>query len=105
MNDKKKGPEARRRADPKRKAEATRLLDSKKHKLESQGKREHPVTKRILEEIKIIEKINRQWKDGLITEFQFSETLDRLLVNIKRHQTDSKQLVLEDLKKNMEGEN
>jgi len=45
----------------------------------------------ILEEIKIIEKINRQWKDGLITEFQFSETLDRLLANIKRHQTESKQ--------------
>jgi hypothetical protein len=25
------------------------------------------------------------------TEFQFSETLDRLLVNIKRHQTELKQ--------------
>ena len=91
MNDKKKGSEARRRADPKRKAEAKRLLDSKKHKLGSQGEREHPVTKRILEEIKIIEKINRQWKDGLITEFQFSESLDRLLVNIKRHQIEPKQ--------------
>ena len=52
---------------------------------------EHPVTKRILEEIKIIEKINRQWKDGLITEFQFSETLDRLLANIKGYQTELKQ--------------
>jgi len=44
----------------------------------------------ILEEISIIDKINRQWKDGLITEFQFSETLDRLLANIKRHQTELK---------------
>jgi len=104
LNDKNKGPEARGRADPKRKAEATRLLDSKKHNLESQGEKEYSVTKLILEEIKIIEKINRQWKDGLITEFQFSETLDRLLANIRRHQTDSKQLVLEDLKKNLEGE-
>lgn len=45
----------------------------------------------ILEEISVIDKINRQWKDGLITEFQFSETLDRLLVNIKKHQTELKQ--------------
>jgi hypothetical protein len=45
----------------------------------------------ILEEISFIDKINRQWKDGLITEFQFSESLDRLLINIKRHQTESKQ--------------
>jgi len=45
----------------------------------------------MLEEISIIEKINRQWKGGLITEFQFSETLDRLLANIKRHQTELKQ--------------
>jgi len=52
---------------------------------------EHPVIKRILEEISVIEKINRQWKDGLITEFQFSETLDRLLLNIKGHQTGLKQ--------------
>ncbi|MBA7523228.1 hypothetical protein ES705_15351 [subsurface metagenome] len=52
---------------------------------------EHPVTTRILEEIKIIDKINRQWKDGIITEFQFSKTLDRLLANIKRYQTELKQ--------------
>jgi hypothetical protein len=45
----------------------------------------------ILKEISVIDKINRQWKDGLITEFQFSETLDRLLLNIKRHQTELKQ--------------
>lgn len=45
----------------------------------------------ILEEISVIDKINRQWKDGLITEFQFSETLDRLLANIKRHQIEIKQ--------------
>jgi len=51
----------------------------------------YPVIELILEEISVIDKINRQWKDGLITEFQFSETLDRLLVNIKRHQTELKQ--------------
>ncbi len=51
----------------------------------------HPVIELMLEEISIIEKINRQWKDGLITEFQFSESLDRLLANIKRHQTELKQ--------------
>ncbi|GAJ10276.1 unnamed protein product, partial [marine sediment metagenome] len=99
MNDKKKGPEARRRADPKHKAEAKRLFDSKKHKLESQGEREQPVIERILKEISIIEKINRQWKDGLITEFQFSNTLDRLLVNLERYQIELKQPgLLEDLK-------
>ncbi|MBA7678100.1 hypothetical protein ES703_86371 [subsurface metagenome] len=52
--------------------------------------REHPVIKQILEEINIIDKINRQWKDGVITEFQFSTTLDRILANIKRHQTELK---------------
>jgi len=52
---------------------------------------EYPVIELILEEISIIGKINRQWKDGLITEFQFSESLDRLLANIKRHQTELKQ--------------
>ena len=52
---------------------------------------EHQAVERILEEIKIIEKINRQWKDGLITEFQFSETLDRLLANIKGYQAELKQ--------------
>ncbi|MBA7478192.1 hypothetical protein ES707_13613 [subsurface metagenome] len=60
---------------------------------------EPSVTKRILEEIKIIEKINRQWKDGLITEFQFSETLDRLLANIKGYQTELKQPGPQSLKK------
>ncbi|MBA7535166.1 hypothetical protein ES705_27419 [subsurface metagenome] len=60
---------------------------------------EHPVTKRILEEISIIDKINRQWKDGLITEFQFSETLDRLLANIKGYQTELKQSSPQSLKK------
>jgi len=45
----------------------------------------------ILEGISIIDKINRQWKDGVITEFQFSETLDRILANIKRQQTEIKQ--------------
>jgi len=38
-----------------------------------------------LKEINIIAKINRQWKDGLITEYQFSKNLDQLLVNIKKH--------------------
>lgn len=51
----------------------------------------YPVIERILEEISIIDKINRQWKEGLISEFQFSETLDRLLVKIKRCQTELKQ--------------
>jgi len=55
------------------------------------AEREHPIIKQILEEINIIDKINRQWKDGVITEFQFSVTLDRLLVNIKRHQAELKQ--------------
>ena len=59
--------------------------------MKRKAKREHPVIERILEEISIIDKINRQWKDGLITEFQFSETLDRLLVNLKRYQTKLKQ--------------
>ena len=59
--------------------------------MKRKAKREHPVIERILEEISVIDKINRQWKDGIITEFQFSETLDRLLVNIKRHQTELKQ--------------
>lgn len=45
----------------------------------------------ILEETSVIEKINRQWKDGLITESQFSKTLDRLLLNIKEHKTGLKQ--------------
>ena len=60
---------------------------------------EHSVTKRILEEIRIIEKINRQWKDGLITEFQFSESLDRILANIKGYQTGLKQPGPQSLKK------
>ncbi len=51
----------------------------------------YPVIERILEEISIIDKINRQWKEGLISEFQFSETLNRILVNIKRYQTELKQ--------------
>jgi len=51
----------------------------------------HSVIERILKEISIIDKINRQWKEGLISEFQFSETLDRLLVNLKRYQTELKQ--------------
>jgi len=54
------------------------------------AEREQPAIKSILEEISIIDKINRQWKDGIITEFQFSNTLDRLLVNLKRHQTELK---------------
>ena len=59
--------------------------------MKRKAKIEHPEIKRILEEINIIDKINRQWKDGIITEFQFSATLDRLLANIKRHQTELKQ--------------
>ena len=55
------------------------------------AEREHPVIERILKEISIIDKINRQWKEGLISEFQFSETFDRLLVNLKRYQTELKQ--------------
>lgn len=49
--------------------------------------KERPVIERILKEISIIDKINRQWKEGKISEFEFSETLDRLLINIKRYQT------------------
>jgi|GEM_PF-2144285 len=52
--------------------------------------REHPIIEQISKEISIIDKINRQWKEGLISEFQFSETLDRLLVNLKRYQTELK---------------
>ena len=59
--------------------------------MKRKAKIEYPVIGRILEEISIIDKINRQWKEGLISEFQFSETLDRLLVNIKRCQTELKQ--------------
>jgi len=55
------------------------------------AEREHPVIEQILKEISIIDKISRQWKEGLISEFQFSETLDRLLVNLKRYQTELKQ--------------
>lgn len=55
------------------------------------AEREHPVIERILKEISIIDKINRQWKEGVISEFQFSETLDRLLINLKRYQTELKQ--------------
>lgn len=55
------------------------------------AEREHPVIEQILKEISIVDKINRQWKKGLISEFQFSETLDRLLVNLKRYQTELKQ--------------
>ena len=55
------------------------------------ARREHPVIEQISKEISIIDKINRQWKEGLISEFQFSETLDRLLVNLKRYQTELKQ--------------
>jgi len=54
-------------------------------------RREHPLIEQISKEISIIDKINRQWKEGLISEFQFSETLDRLLVNLKRYQTELKQ--------------
>lgn len=50
-------------------------------------KKEHSVIERILGKISIIDKINRQWKEGKISEFEFSEKLDRLLVNIKRYQT------------------
>jgi len=52
--------------------------------------REHPIIEQISKEISIIDKINRQWKEGLISEFQFSETLDRLLVNLKRYQAELK---------------
>jgi len=55
------------------------------------AEREHPVIERILKEISIIDEINRQWKEGLISEFQFSKTLDRLLANIKGYQTGLKQ--------------
>jgi len=55
------------------------------------AERKHPVIEQTLKEINIIDKINRQWKDGVITEFQFSKTLDRLLANIKRYQTELKQ--------------
>ncbi len=55
------------------------------------AEREQPAIKSILEEINIIDKINQQWKDGIITEFQFSNTLDRLLVNLKRYQIELKQ--------------
>ena len=48
--------------------------------------KEHSVIERILEKISSIDKINRQWKEGKISEFEFSEKLNRLLVNIKRYQ-------------------
>jgi len=47
---------------------------------------ERPVIKQILKEINRIDKLNREWKEGAISEYQFSEKLDRLLVNIKRYQ-------------------
>jgi len=59
--------------------------------MKRKAKIDYQVVGLILEEISIIEKINRQWKDGLITEFQFSESLDRLLANIKKHQPEIKQ--------------
>lgn len=48
---------------------------------------EHSIIERILKKISIIDKINREWKEGKISEFEFSEMLDRLLINIKRYQT------------------
>ncbi|MBA7471405.1 hypothetical protein ES707_06711 [subsurface metagenome] len=48
-------------------------------------KRAKMAGEQILKEIRIIEKINQQWKDGTIMEFQFSKTLDRLLANIKKY--------------------
>jgi len=41
----------------------------------------------ILKEINRIDKINQQWKEGMISEYQFSSTLDQLLINLKRYQT------------------
>jgi len=48
--------------------------------------KKHSVIEQILKKISIIDKINREWKEGKISEFEFSEMLDRLLVNIKRYQ-------------------
>ncbi|MCK4264665.1 MAG: hypothetical protein KAX27_06950 [Candidatus Aminicenantes bacterium] len=54
-------------------------------------KKEHPVIEQILEEISIVDKINRQWKEGVISEFQFSSTLDQILIKLKKYQTELKQ--------------
>ena len=43
--------------------------------------------KQILKEINRIDKLNQDWKEGKICEFEFSETLDKLLINLKRYQT------------------
>jgi len=54
------------------------------------AKREYPVIERVLEEISILDKINRQWKEGAISEFQFSSTLDQLLIRLKKYQAELK---------------
>lgn len=54
------------------------------------AKREYSVIERVLEEISILDKINRQWKEGAISEFQFSSTLDQLLIRLKKYQAKLK---------------
>ena len=58
--------------------------------MKGKAKIEYPVIERVLEEINILDKINRQWKEGTISEFQFSSTLDQLLIRLKKYQTELK---------------
>lgn len=58
--------------------------------MKGKAKIEYPVIERVLEEISILDKINRQWKEGAISEFQFSSTLDQLLIRLKKYQTELK---------------
>lgn len=58
--------------------------------MKGKAKIEYPVIERVLEEISILDKINRQWKEGAISEFQFSSTLDQLLIRLKKYHTDLK---------------
>jgi len=58
--------------------------------MKEKAKIEYPVIERVLEEISILDKINRQWKEGVISEFQFSSTLDQLLIRLKKYQTELK---------------
>ena len=59
--------------------------------MKEKAKIEYPIIERVLEEISILDKINRQWKEGTISEFQFSSTLDQLLIRLKKYQTELKQ--------------
>lgn len=58
--------------------------------MKGKAKIEYPVIERVLEEISILDKINRQWKEGAISEFQFSSALDQLLIRLKKYHPDLK---------------